>query len=112
MTGQSLLTPGQRVGQHRVERLLGRGGIAEVYLVTELTFEVPQALKVMLDDDEDRARRLIREGRWVYALRRGPVRAWLEYPMNPHTSALRPGTRGLGARPLSGPGPPRCILYI
>ena len=66
MTGQSLLTPGQRVGQHRVERLLGRGGIAEVYLVTELTFEVPQALKVMLDDDEDRARRLIREGRAQY----------------------------------------------
>lgn len=54
------------VGQHRVERLLGRGGIAEVYLVTELTFEVQQALKVMLDDDEDRARRLIREGRAQY----------------------------------------------
>ncbi|MFH1465384.1 MAG: protein kinase [Pseudomonadota bacterium] len=66
MTPPPLLSPGQVIGQHRVERLLGRGGIAEVYLVTELTFEVPQALKVMLDDDEDRARRLIREGRAQY----------------------------------------------
>ncbi len=58
-----LLAPGQIVGQHRVERLLGRGGIAEVYLVTELAFEVLQAMKVMVVDDADWGRRLIREGR-------------------------------------------------
>jgi serine/threonine protein kinase len=58
-----LLSPGQVIGQHRVERLLGRGGIAEVYLVTETVFEVRQALKVMVGDDDDWGRRLIREGR-------------------------------------------------
>jgi serine/threonine protein kinase len=61
-----LLSPGQVIGQHRVERLLGRGGIAEVYLVTELAFDVQQALKVMIGDDHDWGRRLIREGRAQY----------------------------------------------
>ncbi len=54
------------IGQHRIERLIGRGGIAEVYLATETTFEVRQALKVMVADDADWARRLVREGRAQY----------------------------------------------
>ncbi len=60
---EPLLAPGQVIGQHRVERLIGRGGIAEVYLVTETVFEIQQALKVMVDDDADWGRRLVREGR-------------------------------------------------
>jgi serine/threonine protein kinase len=64
--GQPLLEPGQIIGQHRVEGLLGRGGIAEVYLVTELALEVQQALKVMVDDDAGWGRRMIREGRAQY----------------------------------------------
>ncbi len=66
MSTAPLLSPGQVIGQHRVERLLGRGGIAEVYLVTELAFDVQQALKVMIGDDHDWGRRLIREGRAQY----------------------------------------------
>ncbi len=63
---EPLLAVGQVVGSHRVERLVGRGGLAEVYLVTERSFGVEQALKLLVDTDPDLAQRLFREGRAQY----------------------------------------------
>ncbi len=54
------------VGSHKVERLVGRGGLAEVYLVTEQSFGVEQALKLLVDTAPDLAQRLFREGRAQY----------------------------------------------
>ena len=43
-TGDTLLN------KYRIERLLGRGGFAEVYLATHLELDVPRALKVLRKD--------------------------------------------------------------
>ncbi|MGY1458750.1 MULTISPECIES: protein kinase domain-containing protein [unclassified Luteimonas] len=55
-----MLAPGALVGHWRVDALLGRGGMGEVYLVTRTgaDFEQRAALKLMLrmQSDEDRAR--------------------------------------------------------
>ncbi len=67
-TREPLLHPGQIVGSHRVERMVGRGGLAEVYLVTERSFGVQQALKVLVDVDRELAQRLFREGRTQYLI--------------------------------------------
>jgi len=45
---------------------VGRGGIAEVYLVTERSFSVQQALEPLVDVDQAMAQRLFREGRAQY----------------------------------------------
>ena len=63
-----LLSPGQFVGSYKVLRLLGRGGIAEVYLVVEPADGLQRALKVMVADDDNWARRLMREGRAQHAV--------------------------------------------
>ena len=34
-------------GKYRIERLLGKGGFAEVYLATHLHLEAPRALKIL-----------------------------------------------------------------
>ncbi len=65
---EPLLQAGQIVGSHRVERMVGRGGLAEVYLVTERSFGVQQALKVLVDADASLVQRLFREGRAQYLL--------------------------------------------
>ncbi|MGY0560255.1 protein kinase domain-containing protein [Luteimonas sp. A277] len=55
-----ILSPGTMVGPWRIESLLGRGGMGEVYLVTRTgeDFEQRAALKLMLrmESDKDRAR--------------------------------------------------------
>ncbi len=43
-TGDTLLN------KYRIERLLGRGGFAEVYLATHLQLSAPRALKVLRRD--------------------------------------------------------------
>ncbi len=70
---EPLLAPGQIVGSHRVERLVGRGGLAEVYLVTELSMGVQQALKLLVDVDQAMAQRLFREGRAQYLVQHANI---------------------------------------
>jgi uncharacterized RDD family membrane protein YckC len=60
------LTTGQRLGHFRIERLLGAGGMGEVYLATDLALERPVAIKVLPDGSASEAHhrdRLIREAR-------------------------------------------------
>lgn len=61
------LTPGALVGQYRVIRHLGAGGMGSVYHVTHATLGRPLALKVLhanvLSQDPDSAGRFLREAR-------------------------------------------------
>jgi uncharacterized RDD family membrane protein YckC len=60
----SYLEPGQRFGSYRIEHLLGRGGMGEVYEAEHLEHGRRVALKVLsqrLTDPKDRAR-FLREG--------------------------------------------------
>ena len=64
------LAPGQRVGLYRIERLLGRGGMGEVYEAEHLEHGRRIALKVLspgLSDAIDRAR-FLREGQLAAAV--------------------------------------------
>src|SRR3954464_15017662 len=60
------LAVGQQVGHYRIERMLGAGGMGEVYLATDLALDRPVALKVLPEEiarDAPRRDRLIREAR-------------------------------------------------
>ena len=64
------LTPGQHFGRYRIERLLGRGGMGEVYEAEDLESGRRLALKILLrslTDEADRAR-FLREGRLAAAI--------------------------------------------
>ena len=66
----SRLVPGQRFGQYRVEHLLGRGGMGEVYEAEHIEHGRRIALKVLspgLSDAIDRAR-FLREGQLAAAV--------------------------------------------
>ena len=66
----SRLAPGQRFGQYRIERLLGKGGMGEVYEAEHLEHGRRIALKVLspgLSDVIDRAR-FMREGQLAAAV--------------------------------------------
>ncbi|HJS20337.1 MAG TPA: serine/threonine-protein kinase [Anaerolineales bacterium] len=60
------------VGKVRIEKILAKGGMAEVYLGTHLTLERPVAVKVLhsfIEEDEEMKMRFEREARVVAALR-------------------------------------------
>jgi eukaryotic-like serine/threonine-protein kinase len=62
---RSVPIPGQTFGNYRILRLLGQGGMGEVYEAEHLETQRPVALKVMghaLSSDQDR-KRFLREGR-------------------------------------------------
>jgi predicted Ser/Thr protein kinase len=66
------LDPGTVIGGYVVERLLGHGGMGNVYLATDLALGRPVALKVLPEDaaaDPERRRRLRDEGRLLQTLR-------------------------------------------
>lgn len=47
------LEPGQVVGDFRIEKLLGAGGVSRVFLATQLSLDRKVALKVTTESDED-----------------------------------------------------------
>src|SRR5574338_1358437 len=63
---------GKTIGKVRVERLLARGGMAEVYLGTHLTLERPVAIKVLhsfIEEEPNLLERFQREAKVVAGLR-------------------------------------------
>ena len=66
MTGP---TVGSQVSHYRLERVLGAGGMGQVFLARDLTLDRPVAIKfLMATEDEHARRRLLAEARSVAAL--------------------------------------------
>ena len=63
--GRSDFAPGMTLGTHRLERLLGRGGMGAVFLAYDTRLQRQVAVKVIEDrtDDSTSRARLLREAR-------------------------------------------------
>jgi serine/threonine protein kinase len=59
---------GRRLNQYALRRLVGRGGMADVYEGNDEQYSRVVAVKVFKRDDEDMLRRFIREARFMSAL--------------------------------------------
>jgi len=67
---------GKTIGRVRIEKLLARGGMAEVYLGTHLTLERPVAVKLLqshIEEDSDLLERFHREAKVVGGLRQSNI---------------------------------------
>jgi serine/threonine protein kinase len=67
---------GKTIGRVRIEKLLARGGMAEVYLGTHLTLERPVAVKLLqshIEEDSDLLERFHREAKVVGGLRHSNI---------------------------------------
>jgi serine/threonine protein kinase len=67
---------GKIIGRVRIERLLARGGMAEVYLGRHLTLERPVAIKLLqshIEEDPDLLERFHREAKVVAGLRHSNI---------------------------------------
>lgn len=65
-TATPRLGAGKQLGHFRIEKLLGAGGMGEVYLATDLALDRPVAIKVLPEDaalNASRRERLVREAR-------------------------------------------------
>nr|WP_275939137.1 serine/threonine-protein kinase [Polyangium spumosum] len=69
----TLPRPGERVGRFVVREEIGRGGMGVVFAATDPTLGREVALKVLLSEDEERKRRLLREARAAAALEHAGV---------------------------------------
>lgn len=58
----SLLQPGQQIDRYEVVRLLGKGGMAEVYLVRHRTLQTEHALKLLMLSGVGLGQRMVVEG--------------------------------------------------
>jgi serine/threonine protein kinase len=70
------LVAGTRLGDYRIERLLGRGAMGQVYVATRLSVDRPVALKVLAPEltcDPAIVARFVREGRAAARLRHDHV---------------------------------------
>jgi eukaryotic-like serine/threonine-protein kinase len=75
MADEALAT-GTRMGNYRIERLLGRGGMGEVYVATHTLLDKRVALKVLarhLVKDQALVQRFVREGRAAARVRHDNV---------------------------------------
>ncbi len=59
---------GKNLGRYELQQLIGRGGMADVYLGYDPHFERDVAIKVFKRQDEEMLRRFIREARMMAAL--------------------------------------------
>lgn len=65
------ISPGDQVGRYQIRKLLGAGGMGQVYLAQDTQLDRPVALKMLLSnvtEDEDRLRRFKQEARATSAL--------------------------------------------
>src|SRR5690349_1781848 len=60
---------GRTLDRYKLKQLIGKGGMADVYLGYDPRFERTVAVKVFRRDDEDLLRRFIREARLMANLR-------------------------------------------
>jgi serine/threonine protein kinase len=83
--------PGSELGHYRIVRLLGRGGMGNVYLARDLTLERDVAIKILpagRGDPDDTRKRLLREAQAAAALDHPNICAIYEVGEAPDGSAF------------------------
>ena len=67
---------GRTVSNVKIQQLIGRGGMADVYIGLHTTLNVPRAVKILhghLTDDPELQRRFLDEAKSVAALRHANI---------------------------------------
>lgn len=88
MNASALLTPGDRLGKYTVERLLGRGGMGEVYLVFDPASHTLYAAKVLqpeMTGDPAYLEKFLTEGRLACRIRHANVVGVIDAAVDPAT---------------------------